>query len=221
MRNVGLVLKSRQELLMEIINKSFEILLAQIHHGRIVIENEIDLQLHYSYLLKNIGELHQFSLDDFFSIKLEVPFLSKVQLIKSNSERAKIDIMLCLTDRTGLNSPVSCAIELKYFKAVNQREPNNRYDAFADIKNLETYVEEGTVDFGVFLLGTDHTHYVSKQTYSSYTADFDMRDSSFYKAQKKLVYKTNKPYGIDIELRNDYHFEWTEISGKWFLMVKI
>lgn len=221
MRKVNLLLKSRQDLLMDIIKRSFEILLAQINNGRIVIENEIDLQLQYSYLLKNMGELHQFSLEDVFTIRLEVPFSSKVQLVKSNSERAKIDILLYLTDKTGLNTPVTCAIELKYFKAANHREPNNRYDAFADIKNLETYIEEGIADFGVFLLGTDHKHYVSQHTYSSNTADFDMRDGSSYKAQKKLVYKTNKPYGSDIELINNYDFEWTEIIDKWFLMVKI
>ena len=37
MKKVNLLLKNRQELLMEIIESSFEILLAQINHGRIVI----------------------------------------------------------------------------------------------------------------------------------------------------------------------------------------
>lgn len=221
MKKVNLLLKSRKELLMKIIESSFEILLAQINHGRIIIENEIDLQLHFSYLLKDMGELHQFSLEDVFTIRLEVPFSSKVPLIKSNSERAKIDIMLSLTDRTGLNNPVKCAIELKYFKAANNREPNSRYDAFADLKNLETYIEEGIVDFGVFLLGTDHEHYVNRPRYSINTADFDMRDGSSYKAKKVLVYNTEKPYGNNIELKNDYDFEWTEIDEKWFLMVEI
>lgn len=221
MKKVELLLKSRRDLVMEIIHRSFEILLAQINNGRIVIENEIDLQLQYSYLLKNLGELHQFSLEDVFTIRLEVPFSSQVPLVKSNSERAKIDIVLALTDRIGQIEPVKCAIELKYFKATNHREPNNRYDAFADIKNIETYIEEGIADFGVFLLGTDHMHYVNKSMYSTNTADFDMREGSSYKASKKLVYKTNKPYGSDIVLKNDYDFEWTEINGKWFLMVEI
>lgn len=59
MKKVNLLLKSRKELLMKIIESSFEILLAQINYGRIIIENEIDLQLHFSYLLKDMGELHQ------------------------------------------------------------------------------------------------------------------------------------------------------------------
>lgn len=60
-----------KELIKEIIDKSYNLLLAQVSKGRIIIDNEATFQLQFSYILKVIGELHQFSPNDLFSIRLE------------------------------------------------------------------------------------------------------------------------------------------------------
>ncbi len=103
-------------MLEEVIERSYNLLLAQISNGRITIDNEASFQLQFSYILKVIGEMHQFSPNDLFSIKLETPFLSEKVLAKSNSKKAKIDIIISLENRILPESKVSCAIELKYFK---------------------------------------------------------------------------------------------------------
>ena len=220
MKEIGLINKSRLGILEDIIDKSYAILLAQIHNGRITLENESDLQLQFSYLLKVIGELHQFSFNDIFSLKLEVPYQSTLPLVKSNTNKAKIDIVLELVDRLNVSDTVKCAIELKFFKKVNQREPNNRYDAFADIHNLEAYVG-ASFDFGVFIMGTDHSHYVTQGSYNNATADFDLRDGKRYISGSLLKFKTVKPHGPDIKLKNNYDFEWNPSGDKWFLKLSI
>jgi hypothetical protein len=100
----------------------------------------------------------------------------------------------------------SCAIELKYFKKANQREPNNRYDVFKDIQNLENYGE--FAEYGVLLVATEHEHYVSKDPYSSDTSDFDFRNGTQFKAGTLLEYRNDKPYGSPISLNNSYEFNW-------------
>ncbi|MEH7181112.1 hypothetical protein [Neobacillus vireti] len=209
------------EILKEIIEKSYSIILSQISKGRIIIDNEASFQLQFSYILKVIGELHQLSQDDLFSIRLETPFLSEFELAKSKSKKAKIDITLTMENRLQAESKVSCAIELKYFHKTNQREPNNRYDCFNDLLNLEEYVHSNQYNFGVFIVGTDHLHYVNQISYSANTQDFDMRDGKTYKAGSRLEYKTVNPYGPTIQLKNDYAFNWDSINEKYFLKLLI
>ena len=97
---------------------------------------------------------------------------------------------------------------MKFFKRANHREPNNRYDVFADISNLEGYA--GLADIGYIMVATDHDHYVSQAVYSKDTADFDFRHGRRYSQGSVLRYRTNKPYGTDIRLSRDYEFRWDE-----------
>ncbi|WP_047986085.1 hypothetical protein [Ornithinibacillus californiensis] len=221
MQSPDLITMSYKEKLKEIVERSYSILLAQISNGRITIDNEASFQLQFSYILKVIGELHQFSPNDLFTIKLETPFISEIELAKSKSKKANIDITIALEDRLQPASKTSCAIELKYFQKSNHREPNNRYDAFIDLVNLEGYVSSRQYNFGVFILGTDHTHYFSKESYSDLTKDFDMRDGKTYSANTELVYRTETPHGPPIRLKNDYSFNWDQTNEGYFLKLLI
>lgn len=205
---------SLEEKLKHIIDTSYNFLLGQVGNGRIVIQNEASMQLHFAYILKSIGELMQFSYTDVFSIKLETPYVSGSTLNKSGSKKAKIDIALTLSNNETL---ASCAIELKHFQKDNHREPNNRYDAYNDLQNLEDYVSSTLYSFGVFLLATDHLHYVNQNIYSADTADYDLRQGSSYTAGRVLEYRTSKPYGVPIILMNDYNFTWVKAGPMYFL----
>lgn len=191
--------------------------MGQVGNGRIIIENEASFQLQFSYFLKTIGDLYQFSPDDLFSIKLEVPYTAKNDLLKSNSKKAKIDIVLSLENRINHLSMVSCAIELKYFQKSNHRESNNRYDAFNDLSNLENYILSKEYNFGVFILGTDHLHYVNKNDYSVKTLDFDLRHGKSYIANTELVYIGDKDY-TPITLKGNYNFTWNKTKDAYFLI---
>jgi hypothetical protein len=109
---------------------------------------------------------------------------------------------------------------LKFLKKENHREPNSRYDVFEDLSNLELY-KQHNIDLCYFILATDHSHYVNQEIYSPDTSDFDFRNGKKYKAGTILKYKTVKPYGEDISLKQDYSFSWDTVEKYHFLKVKI
>lgn len=206
---------NQTDVLKKVIETSYDLLLGQVAKGRIVIQNEASFQLHFAYILKTVGELMQFSPNDTFTIKLETPYLSSGTLKKSGSRKAKIDIVIGLQNAS---EATTCAIELKFFQKDNHREPNNRYDVYKDLHNLENYVNSGNYDFGLFFISTDHLHYVNQDSYSPDTADFDFRHGTTYKAGRVLEYRTTKPYGGPLTLRNNYRFLWKKAGGNYFMM---
>jgi hypothetical protein len=209
-----------QHRLKEIIGLAFKSLYEKINGGLIVVENESSLQLHISSIIKTLGELFIYQRDELFSIELEKPvFLSSGSFEKSKTSKAKIDIFISIENIVS-GEKHSCAIELKYFKKANQREPNNRYDVFKDISNLENYGE--FTDCGILLVATDHEHYISKESYSVDTNDFDFRNGSKYEAGTELIYNTAKPYGRPITLNSSYEFKWQEATnGISFMLLDV
>ena len=209
-----------QERLKEIVDLSFKSLYEKINGGLIVVENEASLQLQISSILKTLGELFIYRREELFSIELEKPVtLTKGVFNKSNSSKARIDIFISI-ENISTKEKDNCAIELKFFKKANHREPNNRYDVFKDIKNLENYGK--FADCGVLLVATDHEHYVSQKNYSKDTADFNFKHGSSYKAGKILEYKTTTPYGEAITLRDSYQFNWLNtVGGTSFMLLNV
>ncbi|MBI2519512.1 MAG: hypothetical protein HYV97_03820 [Bdellovibrio sp.] len=204
----------------KIVDDGLMILHKRLESGMTTINNEASLQLHLASIFKILGELAEYSANDHFSIELEAPVsLVGQSFLKSNSNKANIDIFLKFENTEKNEKPAFCAIELKFFKKINQREPNNRYDVFVDLKNLETYVSNRISDLGFLIVGTDHRHYVDQKTYSNDTGDFDFRHGAEYTACKKLDYKTNN-YGPPIILGNNYKFLW-ELGAHCFLKVKV
>jgi hypothetical protein len=175
------------------------------------VENEASLQLQFSSIIKDVGELLVWSADELFTIELEKPVsLSIGNFGKSKTNKAKIDIFFTFQDRS--NKVIhACAVELKFFKKNNHREPNNRYDVFSDISNLECYGE--VAEHCYLVIATDHDHYVDQSEYSADTADFDFRDGSKYVDGTHLEYRTSTPYGEPITLTSSYEFSWERVTG--------
>lgn len=128
----------------------------------------------------------------------------------SGSAKAKIDIYFAYTNSI-TTAKQSCAVELKYFKKKNHREPNNRYDVFADLRNLENYGQ--VADQCFMVVATDHDHYVDWPDYSEDTKDFDFRHDHAYVAGTTATYRATKPYGAPITLRGSYDFTWDHVTG--------
>lgn len=204
----------------QIIIQSIEILYKKINGGIIRVENEASMQLQLGLIIKSIGDINLFECGDTLSIELEKPFLrTSGVLIKSGTRKAKIDIYVKLKNSRN-NEDSSCALELKFLKKENHREPNNRYDVFEDISNLENYGE--IANFGMLLVATDHKHYINQESYSNDTKDFDFRDGEKYQAGTMLEYKTKTPYGLPIVLNGNYNFKWLNINDRVsFLQLKI
>lgn len=200
----------------EIIETAYRLLIHKLAHGGIKAKNESSFQLELGYILKTLGQLYEFRVIDKFHLEFETYIQLSSTSLKSKSERARIDLLLEYKDD---KSQTRAAIELKFFKKENHREPNNRYDVFKDLSNLEMYTQNG-VDLCYFILSTDHSHYVDQETYSTDTMDFDFRDGKRYQSGRTLSYRTSKPYGPDITLNRDYDFKWDRVNDLYFLKIK-
>ena len=209
--------KNQIELTEEIIETAYKLLIHKLAYGGLTARNESAFQFEFGSILKTLGQLYEFRLVDKFHLEFETYIPLNETSVKSKSDRARIDLLIKYQDNDSLTK---AAIELKFFKKKNHREPNNRYDVFKDISNLELYKSNG-IDLCYFILATDHTHYCYQDNYSIDTADFDFRHKQKYTAGKILQYKTEKPYGKDIALRQNYTFIWDKINELYFLKLKI
>lgn len=212
------MLKENQiKLTEEIIDTAYKLLTHKLAFGGLTARNESAFQLEFGHILKTLGQLYEFRLVDKFHLEFETYITLNNTSVKSNSKKARVDLLLKYQDDDTLTK---AAIELKFFKKKNHREPNNRYDVFKDISNLELYKKQD-IDLCYFILATDHSHYCHQDIYSSDTSDFDFRHEKKYKAGTILQYKTTKPYGKDLCLMQDYNFMWDKINDLYFLKLKI
>ena len=212
-----IIFKKGEIIIEEIIDKAFRLFCNKFAYGGITAKNEIAFQCELGIMLKTLGQLYEFKLNDKFQIDFETTVSLNKETIKSKTKNARIDILIKYTLN---NKETLAAIELKFFKKANHREPNNRYDVFKDISNLEQYKANG-IDLCYFILATDHEHYVTQQEYSKDTADFNFTHGSSYKAGTVLSYRTKKPYGQDLKLKQDYKFLWGSVNDLHFLKVKV
>lgn len=214
MEEVKIKIKSISEISFEIVDKSYELFVQKIVNGSLSFKNEASMQLELAYILKTLGQLYEFRKEDDFKVLLEetLPFNEK------DAPKARVDIML--EYNSGKEKPFQVAIELKFLKKINHREPNNRYDVFNDLLYLEKYKEAG-IHHGYFILVTDHDHYVNQGKYSDNTADFDFRDGKEYHAGEVLEYKTKKPHGEPIKLAGNHKFQWEKYESLYFFKIKI
>ncbi|WP_202797924.1 hypothetical protein [Ochrovirga pacifica] len=189
----------------------------KIANGGIISKNEASFQLELAYILKVVGQLYEFHPSEKFHLELENTIQLKSKSRKSKTDKARIDIYLEFGNE---NEKINSAIELKFLKKKNHREPNNRYDIFKDLANLEDYKENG-IELCYFYISTNHSHYVNQNEYSENTRDFDFRDGKEYIAGTKLEYKTEKPYGKPICLKTNYKFNWKSIENLYFMKLEI
>lgn len=212
------MLKQHQlQLTEEIINTGYRLLTHKLAYGGLTARNESAFQLEYGHILKTLGQLYEFRLIDKFHLEFETYIPLNGTSVKSKSEEARIDLLIKYRDE---ENETKAAIELKFFKKENHREPKNRYDVFKDLSNLELYRRNG-IDLCYFILATDHSHYCSQENYSPDTVDFDFRHDKSYNGGSILKYKTEKPYGDDLSLEGSYSFKWDTINDLFFLKVKI
>ena len=177
---------------------------AKVNSAELLISNEATLQHHLAL------EIHLAALERKTGIEMTLEkrvFIEDGALPKGQN-KADIDIIFACN-----SEEKRCAIELKFFKRGNQREPNNRYDAYADIARLEIYKSKNICDFGYFILMTDHPHYYDPSfgAHSHATGDFTLRNGAKYESGQVLTYDTATPYGTPLTLKNNYTFDW----GNW------
>lgn len=218
-KNIKLVSLREQRtgeyILTQLIEQAFNIFCNKFSNGGITANNEFGFQFEFGSILKILGQLYEFKTEDQFHLSFESNHIIKIS--ENKKKKARIDLFIEYIFNGKLTR---VAIEIKFFKKSNHREPNNRYDVFKDLIKLETYKESG-IEMCYFLLVTDHEHYVSQETYSADTSDFDFRDGKKYTANTVLEYKTAIPYGESLVLKQDYNFNWKRNEKFYFLLLPI
>ena len=177
--------------------------------------NEASMQLVFGDILREVGRLFEYSYDDRFVIKREVPFELKAPTSKSEKNAIR-DIVIVLSD--GKNE-CSAAIEMKYLKNCgnNETTTNNRYSILQDIENLEHYTD---VDMGFMLVYTDNPNYAATNTNSKYKiGHLNTIDV------KEEILIGNQHIKRFVKLANKYTFKWdkfeTEDDTHCFLLQPI
>jgi hypothetical protein len=113
---------NKEERLRLLLNTSFELFLKQLVTGKITINKESSMQLHYSNLVHRLGDIICIEPSEIFSIELE-----------SDYDKKNIDIT-CGFDN------IRAAIELKCFRIKSNRPlDTDMYDVLKDIERLYSY----------------------------------------------------------------------------------
>jgi hypothetical protein len=194
-----------------IVRRAVADLYNQIVGGRLACDSEATLQLHFARIVSLVADLQIVGPGRSFAIELEKSFAT------AEEKRGRIDIWFAITSPSG--EVERCAIELKFFKKANHREPNNRYDVFRDIIRLETCGR--IADTAFMLVVTDHDHYSRCPAFSADTADFDFRHGRQYRRGTVMIYRTGG-YGEPIVLKGDYEFHWVGApGGLQYLLVEV
>ncbi len=191
--------------LTRILDESWEILSQRIATGRVTINKEASLQLHYSSILLSYGELFCVQPGETFTIELE-----------SASGRKSIDITCTLGD-------TRAAIELKCFrKASNRASDVDMYDVWHDLERLLSYQE-----FAIrkFICLTDNPYYVSG-AHSGKAGSVTIRDGTVHKVGSKIdpgwagKWK-DKSRDRSLTLTKQVALEWSENRGWYSLAVSL
>jgi hypothetical protein len=184
---------------------AWEICLQRISSGRISINKESSLQLHYAYILTQMGELACIESDDVFKIELE-----------TNHEGKNIDIWCALRN-------CEAAIELKCFRKKSNRATDiDMYDVLKDIFRLESYSH---VQLRRFVCLTDNPYYtnaVHKGHAGSVSIGNGKRYSKDLSIKPSWVGKwKDSTRDTEITLMADIEFSWRKLGTWHYLFMEV
>lgn len=184
-----------------VLDFAWEIFFEKVAAGRVKINKESSMQLHYSAILHGIGELLCIQPREIFAIELE-----------SSYERKNIDITCFYDD-------VRAAVELKCFKkGSNRAVDTDMYDVLRDVERLLSYS-----DFQVrrFICLADNPYY-SDGTHLGHAGTVSIHNGMQYR-QGMLIQPSwagkwkDKTRDRAIHLNKDVYFNWVKKNGWYYL----
>lgn len=187
------------------LDQAWSICSQRIACGKVKINKEASLQLHYASILAAFGELACVETSDFFTIELESKFGS-----------VNIDIVCTLGD-------VTAAIELKCFrKASNRAKDIDMYDSLRDISRLESY---DTFTLRRFICLTDNPYY-SNASHTGHAGIVSIKDGSRYKKGFEIQPSwqgkwKDKSRDKVIIFTKDILLQWNKIREWYFLYLDV
>jgi hypothetical protein len=191
--------QTRTQRLERVLDESWDILSQRIAAGRVRINKEASLQLHYSSIVQGYGEICCIEPAETFVIELE-----------SANERKSIDITCALGD-------ARAAIELKCFRKTSNRAIDvDMYDVLHDVERLLSYN-----DFAVrkFICLTDNVWYVTG-AHSGHAGSVTIRDGTVYEKGSTIAPTwigawKDKSRDRSLTLNKQVTFAWRR-TGTWY-----
>lgn len=183
------------------LDTSWEICVHRIASGRIRINKESSLQLHYAYILAQLGELVCTDTKDDFKVELETNYGGK-----------NIDVWCSLCS-------VKAAIELKCFRiSSNRAKDTDMYDVLKDISRLESYTD---MSHRRLICLTDNEYYI-KPLHRGHAGSVGIGNGRKYKRGEEIKPSwagqwKNNGRDVPIVLENDIEFRWEQI-GEWYYL---
>ncbi len=188
----------------ELINFAWEILFERIASGKLKINKESSLQLHFSKLLFELGNIYCIFPNEIFEIEME-----------TNYENKSIDIVCKLGE-------IVSAIELKCFiKSSNRAKDLDCYDVLLDVERLQNF--EG-FDIKRFFCLTDNKYY-SETEQKGHAKSVSIKNETIYKANIEIIpgwaekwkVKRDKPIIFNKEITCN----WVSKNNWYYLKIEI
>ncbi|MFC2071476.1 hypothetical protein ACFLUU_01995 [Chloroflexota bacterium] len=197
--------QSKQERLRYVLNLAWNIFFERVVAGRIKVNKESSMQLHYSSILQRLGELICIQPGEMFNIELE-----------SSHEKKNIDIVCSYGD-------VKAAIELKCFrKSSNRAVDTDMYDVLKDIERLFSYKD---IKVKEFICLTDNGYYCNG-SHTGHAGIVSIRNGREYKGDTPIspswVGKwKDTSRDKDIVFDKNIRFNWTDKDGWYYLRLNL
>lgn len=194
----NIALESLESRMRWVLATAWEICLQRIASKRISINKESSLQLHYAYILAQLGELVCIEPEEAFKIELETHHAGK-----------NIDIWCSLRD-------CEAAIELKCFrKASNRATDIDMYDVLKDISRLESYSH---VALRRFICLTDNSYYANT-VHKGHAGSVSIGNGKRYQKDVAITPSWVRKWkdgtrDTEIILKSDFEFSWRSL-GVW------
>ncbi|WFA07620.1 hypothetical protein [Tissierella sp. Yu-01] len=228
MNLVNTIPQSINKRIEEMIDMAWMIFVNQFISDKYVINLEAPFQLHFSSILKSVGELYCLNKDESFHINLEVNM--------GEQRKNYVDIVLEY-NIASTGEVYKVPIELKYRTLSQSAEDIGVMEIYNDIYNLEKLTSKTSDDtsilpFSYFFCITNNQRYIKKPG-SGLKTVFVTYDEATIKPNNEYKYldtneglKFYNKYGA-YKFDQQYKFKWHQASKVktdekyWFLKMKI
>lgn len=200
-----------------IINTCWESFSAKVGGGLIIVNKEASMQLHFAYLLKNTIDLAIHHSDESITIELETG-------IEVNGRLREADLVVHLIKA---EVEIFLPIEMKCYK--NRTSTNKlrgaqdlfRHSVYEDLVLLESYAQNSNYIQGIQLTMTDSRLFGFPENTNTKSWAFNTSNGFVIENGTILDVPMGDTKGIvNITLTKNYMFNWTEIYGYCFLMLR-
>lgn len=198
-----------------IINICWESFSAKVGGGLIEVNKEASMQLHFAYLLKNTIDLAIHHRDENISIELETG-------IDVNGRLREADIVVAVT-KAGLTQKLP--IEMKCYKTrassggLRGAHDLFRYGVYEDLQLLESYCHNANYIQGIQLTMADSRVFGFPDSTKGKSWDYNTANGTTITNGISI----DTPIGgkeVSVTLTKSYAFNWREINGFYFLMLR-